>query len=71
MDKSFRAARPSIGYGMTETNAYGPGNTGDDYVRKPTSTGRVVPVVEMRVTDAEGRCSAGRGRRDLVPRRRT
>jgi long-chain acyl-CoA synthetase len=55
VDRSFRAGRPSIGYGMTETNAYGPGNSGDDYLRKPTSCGRVVPAVRMRVTDAEGR----------------
>jgi long-chain acyl-CoA synthetase len=55
VDRSFRAARPGIGYGMTETNAYGPGNAGDDYVRKPTSCGRVVPVVELRVTDDAGR----------------
>jgi len=54
VDKSFAAARPGIGYGMTETNAYGPGNAGDDYLRKPTSCGRVVPVVELRVTDADG-----------------
>jgi long-chain acyl-CoA synthetase len=54
VDKSFRTARPSIGYGMTETNAYGPGNSHDDYVRKPTSCGRVVPAVELRVTDPEG-----------------
>ncbi len=55
VERSFRTARPGIGYGMTETNAYGPGNSGDDYLRKPTSCGRVVPVVEMRVTDADGR----------------
>jgi long-chain acyl-CoA synthetase len=55
VDKSFAAARPGIGYGMTETNAYGPGNSGDDYLRKPTSCGRTVPVVEMRVTDDAGR----------------
>src|SRR5262245_5996680 len=55
VDKSFAAARPGIGYGMTETNAYGPGNAGDDYLRKPTSCGRLVPIVEMRVTDEEGR----------------
>lgn len=54
VDKSFRTARPSIGYGMTETNAYGPGNSNDDYLRKPTSCGRVVPGVEMRVTDDAG-----------------
>ncbi|HEX5064525.1 MAG TPA: AMP-binding protein, partial [Myxococcota bacterium] len=55
VDKSFQRGRPNIGYGMTETNAYGPQNSGDDYVRKPRSTGRAVPVLEMRVTDAEGR----------------
>jgi steroid-24-oyl-CoA synthetase len=55
VDRSFRAARPSIGYGMTETNAYGPGNAGPDYLRKPTSCGRVVPPVELRVTDDAGR----------------
>ena len=55
VDRSFRAARPNIGYGMTETNAYGPGNSGQDYLRKPTSCGRVVPIVELRVTDDAGR----------------
>jgi long-chain acyl-CoA synthetase len=55
VDRSFKAASPGIGYGMTETNAYGPGNSGADYLRKPTSSGRVVPLVEMRVTDDEGR----------------
>ena len=55
VDKSFKGGRPNIGYGMTETNAYGPGNSGDDYLRKPTSCGRVVPSVEMRVTDDQDR----------------
>lgn len=55
IDRSFRSGRPTIGYGMTETNAYGPQNAGDDYVRKPTSAGRVVPTVQVRVTDAEGK----------------
>ena len=32
---SFKAARPNIGYGMTETNAYGPGNSGTDYETHP------------------------------------
>jgi long-chain acyl-CoA synthetase len=54
VDRSFAAARPGIGYGMTETNAYGPGNAGPDYLRKPTSCGRVVPPVEVRVTDEAG-----------------
>jgi long-chain acyl-CoA synthetase len=55
VDRSFSAARPGIGYGMTETNAYGPGNAGPDYLRKPTSCGRVVPPIELRVTDDQGR----------------
>jgi long-chain acyl-CoA synthetase len=51
VEDSFSRGRPNIGYGMTETNAYGPGNTGDDYVRKPRSTGRCLPIMAMRVTD--------------------
>jgi long-chain acyl-CoA synthetase len=54
VDSSFSKARPSLGYGMTETNAYGPGNNGDDYVARPTSTGRVVPVMEVEVRDDAG-----------------
>ena len=54
VDRSFRVARPGIGYGMTETNAYGPSNSGDDYLRKPTSCGRAIPSLEMRVTDEDG-----------------
>jgi long-chain acyl-CoA synthetase len=51
IEQSFERGRPNIGYGMTETNAFGPGNTGDDYLRKPASTGRVVPICELRVID--------------------
>ncbi len=54
IDSSFSKGRPSIGYGMTETNAYGPQNLGDDYVRKPTSSGRTVPTMEVRVADPDG-----------------
>lgn len=59
IDKSFTRGRPTIGYGLTETNAFGPGNSADDYVRKPASTGRAVPICEMRVIDpASGRAMA-------------
>jgi long-chain acyl-CoA synthetase len=54
IEAGFSSGRPNIGYGMTETNAYGPQNMGDDYVRKPTSTGRAVPVMQIEVHDAEG-----------------
>jgi long-chain acyl-CoA synthetase len=53
VDKSFARARPGLGYGMTETNAYGPQNSGEDYLRKPRSSGRAVPIAEVRCFDAE------------------
>jgi long-chain acyl-CoA synthetase len=54
VESSFSRGRPQIGYGMTETNAYGPGNTGDDYVRKPSSTGRFVPPMDVKIAGAGG-----------------
>ena len=54
VDSSFEKARPSLGYGMTETNAYGPGNNGQDYVDRPTSTGRVVPIMQIAIRDPDG-----------------
>jgi len=53
IDKSFARARPGLGYGMTETNAYGPQNSGDDYLRKPRSAGRSVPILEVRAFDEQ------------------
>jgi len=56
VDRSFTRGRPSLGYGMTETNAYGPGNFGDDYVAHPLSTGRVPTVVmDVEIRDDAGR----------------
>ena len=52
---SFPKAGPNIGYGMTETNAYGPQNNGDDYLTHPTSTGRATPILLVEVRDDEGR----------------
>jgi long-chain acyl-CoA synthetase len=51
---SFKAAKPNIGYGMTETNAYGPGNSGADYETHPTSTGRSTPILELQIRDPDG-----------------
>jgi long-chain acyl-CoA synthetase len=37
---------------MTETNAFGPGNTGDDYVTHPSSTGRAkLTIVDIEIRD--------------------
>jgi long-chain acyl-CoA synthetase len=54
VESSFAKGRPSIGYGMTETNAYGPQNSGDDYVSHPTSSGRATPILEVEVRDLDG-----------------
>jgi long-chain acyl-CoA synthetase len=54
VESNFSKGRPQIGYGMTETNAYGPGNTGDDYVRKPNSSGRFVPPMDVKIAGPDG-----------------
>jgi long-chain acyl-CoA synthetase len=52
---SVKNGGPTLGYGMTETNAYGPNNTGVDYISHPTSTGRVMPIMRIEVRDPERR----------------
>jgi long-chain acyl-CoA synthetase len=54
VEAGFSRGRPTIGYGMTETNAYGPQNSGDDYVSHPTSTGRGTPILEIAIRDPDG-----------------
>ncbi len=54
VDNSFGQGRPSLGYGMTETNAYGPRIEGDDYVANPRSTGPVPTLVmDVEIRDDE------------------
>jgi long-chain acyl-CoA synthetase len=52
---SFKKGGPQLGYGMTETNAFGPGNRGADYVARPTSTGRAVLPMKVEIRDADRR----------------
>ncbi|MGZ4702249.1 MAG: class I adenylate-forming enzyme family protein [Ilumatobacteraceae bacterium] len=52
---SVKKGGPTLGYGMTETNAYGPNNTGVDYLTHPTSTGRVMPIMRLEIRDPAGR----------------
>ena len=53
VDQSFERARPGLGYGMTETNAYGPQNSGEAYLRKPRSSGRPMPILEVKCFDED------------------
>lgn len=49
--KSIKKGGPQLGYGMTETNAFGPGNLGKFYLERPTSTGRAIRPMEVAVWD--------------------
>ena len=51
---SFANALPNIGWGMTETNAIGTGIGGDDYLQRPTSSGRCSLVLQIKVVDEAG-----------------
>ena len=52
--EAFPAAQPALGYGLTETNAVGCGNYWSNYLAKPASTGRALPLVEVAVVDDAG-----------------
>jgi long-chain acyl-CoA synthetase len=66
VESSFAQGRPNIGYGMTETNAYGAGNFGDDYVSHPTSTGRTPTIVmDFEIRDEDGRSLAADQRGEI------
>ncbi len=50
--KSFPSANPGIGYGLTETNSLTAVLSADEYVERPTSTGKPTPpLIEVRITD--------------------
>lgn len=52
--------RPGIGYGLTESNAVGAQNNGDDYLARPRSTGRPPCVVAIEAFDDQGQqCPRG------------
>lgn len=54
IEQLFPGRTPSNGYGLTETSSVTTLNSGIDYQRKPDSVGVPVPVVDIRVVDAEG-----------------
>ena len=49
----FPSGAPGNGYGLTETSAMTTMNSGDDYVRKPTSVGPPAPVCDVAVVAEE------------------
>jgi long-chain acyl-CoA synthetase len=53
VSQKIKQGGPQLGYGMTETNAYGPGNNGQDYLDHPTSTGKALPIMDVVIRDDE------------------
>jgi long-chain acyl-CoA synthetase len=51
---TFRNAAPTIGWGMTETNAIGTSNSGPDYLAHPASSGRCSQVLDISIRDDAG-----------------
>ena len=51
---TITSGRPGFGYGMTETNSYGPKIEGADALAKTTSAGRALPVMEVKILDPQG-----------------
>ena len=49
--ESVKKGQPQLGYGMTETNAFGPANRGADYTSRPTSTGRATAPMKVEIRD--------------------
>ena len=55
IDKQVSTARPSTGYGMTETCGIITSNSSDFFVDKPASAGPAMPNFEAKCVDQEGR----------------
>ena len=52
----FPGGFPLLGYGLTETNAIGCGNFNENYLAKPSSTGKASrPLVDLAILDEAGK----------------
>ena len=61
---AFKGSSPGIGYGLTETNALGALLSGDEYLARPTSTGKPTPPmckIEIRGPDGNEMPQGERG----------
>jgi long-chain acyl-CoA synthetase len=65
---SFTNALPATGWGMTETFAIGAGIGGDDYLKRPASSGRCPLVLDLKVVDERGATLAPGQRGELMVR---
>jgi long-chain acyl-CoA synthetase len=68
IDAAFATAAPNTGWGMTETNAIGIGISGADYLKRPTSSGRLSAVLDIRIVDEQGAAVPSGHRGELLIR---
>ena len=61
IDDTVATARPSTGYGMTETCGIITAVAADFFVDRPDSAGRAMPCFEAKIVDAEGNALATGG----------
>ena len=65
---TFANAAPGTGWGMTETNGIGTVIGGPAYLERPTSAGRCLAVLDLKVIDDEGRDVPPGARGELLVR---
>ena len=65
---SFENAVPGTGWGMTETNAIGTGIGGQDYLARPTSSGRPSSILDVAIVDEAGNSLPAGERGELLIR---
>lgn len=53
IDETFKNAKPHTGWGMTETNSIGTSIGGEEYLMRPSSSGRVSAVLELGIVDSD------------------
>ncbi|OZJ03719.1 hypothetical protein BZG36_03311 [Bifiguratus adelaidae] len=53
--RAFPKSVPGQNYGMTETNSTAASHAGEDYLRRPDSTGLATPVNEILIMDEAGK----------------
>ncbi|MGE3066968.1 MAG: AMP-binding protein [Hyphomicrobiaceae bacterium] len=64
--RTFAAAAPGLGWGMTETSATFTTHSAEDYLARPESSGPALPVCDMRIVDESGRTLPAGERGELL-----
>lgn len=64
--QTFKSGFPTNAYGLTETNGAVTVNSSLNYLRKPSSVGLPMPIVELKVVDLDSGEDVGRNQRGEI-----